>query len=211
MNFRVFLLVVFSFCFFPSFSQCVLSGSPSQIDVLRCLMDCSCNRINIADGSVVTITEDWDLTSAGDIDIVIYGSGQLVFQSSGNNINTLIMTADSSLTFQDPNNTEPIVVSGSQGNNIPRIIVGNDEYDRGDFGSIIDNGGINPIVLPIKLISFDVEMEGNQSIIKWVTASEQDNKGFGLMRNGEEIAFLTSQGNSNSNKLYSYTDAFPPI
>ena len=71
--------------------------------------------------------------------------------------------------------------------------------------------------LPIKLLSFEAYQKGGVADLVWVTASEQNNKGFEIEssmdgRNWAKIGFVNSQsGNGNSNvKLdYTFTDNEP--
>ncbi|MCU7547490.1 T9SS type A sorting domain-containing protein [Chitinophagaceae bacterium LB-8] len=71
-------------------------------------------------------------------------------------------------------------------------------------------------VLPVRLRSFTAarsKQKKEQVVLKWETASEQNNRGFNVQRkvSGEwkNIAFVTSQagnGNSNTTLSYEYTD-----
>lgn len=72
------------------------------------------------------------------------------------------------------------------------------------------NLSINP--LPIELNSFSSSIIKNEVILDWVTGSELNNAGFNIERSSdgkstyESIAFVQSQGNSNTPQSYKYTD-----
>ena len=66
-------------------------------------------------------------------------------------------------------------------------------------------------LMPIELADFRGINKGNVNLISWITASEKDNKGFGLERSTDgitfrEIAFIAGVGNSNRLQRYSYED-----
>lgn len=65
--------------------------------------------------------------------------------------------------------------------------------------------------LPVKLLTFNASLQNKDVVLSWVTAMEQNNKGFELQRSFdsktfEAIGFVTGKGNSNKNEKYSYTD-----
>ncbi len=67
--------------------------------------------------------------------------------------------------------------------------------------------------LPVSLLSLSASAEGNNSIVlKWATSSEQNNKGFEIMRsldgrsNWQTIGFVNGAGDSYTRKDYSYSD-----
>ncbi|MFC7666798.1 T9SS type A sorting domain-containing protein [Hymenobacter humi] len=67
--------------------------------------------------------------------------------------------------------------------------------------------------LPVGLISFQAERQGRNALLTWTTASEQDNRGFGIEvsldgRTFREIGFVAPEGgNSSSSRRYSFVDA----
>jgi len=82
------------------------------------------------------------------------------------------------------------------------------------------NQSVSP--LPVELSTFSVNsVEGANAELNWETATEVNNHGFSIERSilsegfekgtesavWEEVAFVEGHGNSNSPKLYSYTDA----
>jgi hypothetical protein len=68
--------------------------------------------------------------------------------------------------------------------------------------------------LPTRLISFSGLRQNNNNMLKWVTATEQDNKGFYVDRSTDgasftQIGFVPSRaqgGNSNATLTYGFTD-----
>ena len=65
--------------------------------------------------------------------------------------------------------------------------------------------------LPVKLVSFTAEYNGQNVLLKWTTASEINNDRFEIERsdNGSDFHLITKikgAGNSNSNKNYEYND-----
>jgi hypothetical protein len=74
----------------------------------------------------------------------------------------------------------------------------------------------NATTLPVSLAAFTVKKNGNQSLLIWTTASEQDNKGFAVERSANGNSFSTigfvqagANGSSTTNQNYSFTDASP--
>ena len=68
--------------------------------------------------------------------------------------------------------------------------------------------------LPVSLLSLSASSNGSNSIVvKWATSSEQNNKGFEVLRsldgrnNWQSVGFVNGAGESNSRKDYSFTDA----
>jgi len=69
-------------------------------------------------------------------------------------------------------------------------------------------------VLPITLKSFTVTKKSTQSQLNWVTASEQNNMGFDILKstNGiqwTKIGFVAGSGNSGADISYTFTDLTP--
>jgi hypothetical protein len=65
--------------------------------------------------------------------------------------------------------------------------------------------------LPIELSSFTARVINNNVVLNWQTATETDNYGFDIERLStnqvwENIGFVNGSGNSNSPKVYSFTD-----
>ena len=69
--------------------------------------------------------------------------------------------------------------------------------------------GANP--LPVELTSFASSVKNNSVILNWATATETSNYGFDVERSSDKVkwskvAFINGNGNSNSEKHYSYVD-----
>jgi len=60
--------------------------------------------------------------------------------------------------------------------------------------------------LPVELTSFTAHNINNTVVLNWETATELNNYGFNVQRNGETIGFVPGYGNSNSPKSYSFTN-----
>ncbi len=74
-----------------------------------------------------------------------------------------------------------------------------------------DNNALGPVyytpyIIPVELLTFSADVLGNSVRIKWQTATELNNNGFELLRNGEAIAFIPGNGTTAEIKNYSYTD-----
>ena len=71
--------------------------------------------------------------------------------------------------------------------------------------------------LPIRLVNFKGERQGAKNMLSWITASEQNNKGFELQRSSDGESFSATgyvnskaqNGNSNSTLNYEYADEKP--
>ncbi|MEO7210111.1 MAG: T9SS type A sorting domain-containing protein [Chitinophagaceae bacterium] len=68
--------------------------------------------------------------------------------------------------------------------------------------------------LPVTFKSFDGVMQNGQSLLKWTTTNEINNKGFDVERSTDgqvfsAIGFVAGQGNSNVENNYTYTDVKP--
>jgi hypothetical protein len=78
--------------------------------------------------------------------------------------------------------------------------------------------------LPVELVSFTASLNKNAVMLNWKTATEANNYGFEVERrtisnqqitqssidNWQKIGFVKGNGNSNSPKSYSFSDATPP-
>ena len=68
--------------------------------------------------------------------------------------------------------------------------------------------------LPVTFKSFDGVMQNGQSLLKWTTTNEINNKGFDVERSTDgqtfsTLGFVAGQGNSNIENNYTYTDVKP--
>lgn len=83
-------------------------------------------------------------------------------------------------------------------------------YDFSTF-ALTDDGS----ALPVTMESFDIAVSKRDAIVNWVTASEMNNKGFGVERRvktdagystWKEIGFINGSGTSNERHAYSLKD-----
>jgi len=77
-----------------------------------------------------------------------------------------------------------------------------------------ENTETNPLILPIELISFDVEYIDGKVELTWSTAAEFNNSHFMIERTNdneyfEEIGLVAAVGNSNERNDYYFTDEYP--
>ncbi|HSK12299.1 MAG TPA: T9SS type A sorting domain-containing protein, partial [Phnomibacter sp.] len=77
-----------------------------------------------------------------------------------------------------------------------------------------DNVAFGSQPLPVRLLSFVAEKSGATVLLTWSTATEQQNKEFGIERSDAdgkwmEIARVNGAGNSNSVRQYSAVDRMP--
>ncbi len=76
--------------------------------------------------------------------------------------------------------------------------------------------GASLAALPVTYKSFTAERKGEKVLLKWATATEQNNKGFYIQRSTgaawKDVAFVfaaTADGNSTTEQSYSYADLNP--
>ncbi len=93
---------------------------------------------------------------------------------------------------------------------------GSDPFDptiEWDGFAIDDFSDIGSAELPVELTAFNASMVEGKVSLNWETATEQNNYGFEVERqvNSEwnKIGFVEGNGNSNSVKVYSFTDSKP--
>ena len=65
--------------------------------------------------------------------------------------------------------------------------------------------------LPIELLSFSGKLQGENAKLNWSTAFEQNSKGFEIEKsydgiNFKNIGFVAGAGNSNTTRVYTFTD-----
>lgn len=77
---------------------------------------------------------------------------------------------------------------------------------NGDTGSPLDGAYGQP--LPVELVSFDGNVNGQEATLLWQTMTEINNSGFQIEKSSDGINFLKVgfvKGNGNSNELISYS------
>ncbi len=65
---------------------------------------------------------------------------------------------------------------------------------------------ISNTVLPVELTSFKTNTIGNEIELSWQTASEKNNEGFEIYRNGKKITFVNGKGTTTEKQNYSFID-----
>ncbi|HEX6180199.1 MAG TPA: hypothetical protein VFZ47_03090 [Chitinophagaceae bacterium] len=79
-------------------------------------------------------------------------------------------------------------------------------YGRGLFSAIVPSATV-----PVTMVDFTGKLQGNNIVLNWLTATEQNNKGFEVERstdggNFRKIGFVAGAGNSNMLRSYSFVD-----
>lgn len=75
-------------------------------------------------------------------------------------------------------------------------------------GWYVDNIKISTYntIIPVELTSFTSNVNGNQIELFWQTATEINNQGFEIYRNGNKIAFVEGKGTTTEKQDYSFVD-----
>lgn len=82
------------------------------------------------------------------------------------------------------------------------------------FGSAPDIGAFEyGEILPVELVSFTAFISGSSIILKWITSSELNNRGFEIQRRFDNdkyftIGFVTGAGTTTQSNEYSFSTAF---
>jgi len=90
-------------------------------------------------------------------------------------------------------------------------------YGTGDWYIDLDDISISSTPLPVTITNLKGERKGEQNLLSWTTVSEQNNAGFYVERSADgrnfsSMGFIASKatnGNSNNNIQYNFTDARP--
>jgi len=93
----------------------------------------------------------------------------------------------------------------------PITIIVTNNHAQADTQSYVLNVNDPNFILPVELVSFTGSYANNSVSLKWQTATESNNFGFGIERSSDktswaEIGFINGNGNSNSTKYYTYAD-----
>lgn len=99
-------------------------------------------------------------------------------------------------------------------------IIGATKEDENENGSstITDAGSVYMLILssllPVELLSFQVTRKYETAVLKWQTASEQNNKGFYIERSKnsidwESLDFIKGKGNTTNLSNYKFVDDSP--
>jgi hypothetical protein len=62
------------------------------------------------------------------------------------------------------------------------------------------------LIIPVELTSFSANISGSNISLTWITATELNNHGFELFRNGNKIAFVEGKGATTEKQEYYYED-----
>ena len=76
-------------------------------------------------------------------------------------------------------------------------------------------GQLGEVIIPVELISFNAEVINKTIKLRWITATEENNRGFEIQRlkvedqrfDWEKIGFVEGNGTATEPKSYSFTDA----
>jgi hypothetical protein len=140
----------------------------------------------------ITPAQQIGLVKRGNSSVGWVGCGDMVYNNSGTNQNTGACTDNATISGGVATVTRTVVPSFS------------------DFGIGIEQS--NNLPLPVELISLTAEPVDNSFIrVDWATASEQDNKGFDVMRsvdgvNFTNIGWVDGHGTTSVQNNYSYDD-----
>jgi len=83
-------------------------------------------------------------------------------------------------------------------------------YGVGTLGYIISY--LDTSIVPVELINFSAEYSTNKIHLHWVTATENNNYGFEVLRSDDiikwiNIGFVSGRGTTTENSEYSFTDS----
>jgi hypothetical protein len=123
------------------------------------------------------------------------------------------VTDNSSPTINKGNNT---YFDAGQSPNLHSIITDLDGNPR-IYDGIVDMGAYeSQSTVPITLVNYTAKAEGKQALLKWTTATENNNKEYVVMhstdgKNFTEIGKVTAAGNSSMMKDYFFYDRNPSL
>jgi len=72
--------------------------------------------------------------------------------------------------------------------------------------TLVSNTISTDFIVPVELVSFSSSVYGNNIQLSWETASEINNQGFDIYRNGIKIAFVDGKGTTTEKQDYSFVD-----
>ena len=154
----------------------------------------------------VSLKEYWDLASSASITTNVTLNWRDGSWSGIGNLSDLRMAHWNGSSWD---NAGTATTSGSTSSG-SITVNGISSFSPFTFGTI-DNT-TNP--LPIELLSFDAQVEGNNVLVSWQTATEHDNDYFIVERsidgvNAERIGTIKGAGNSNKVLNYDFVDQNP--
>ncbi len=131
----------------------------------------------------------------------------------GGNGSTYIVTSHDNIGAPEPTTPGSMVTTdnGLTWDSIDTIPHGPASFAPDGYGW---SGGVGDIiykisynnVLPVELSSFRSNTEGNNIRLSWQTASEINNRGFEIYRNGEKISFIDGKGTTTEKQNYFFVD-----
>lgn len=140
---------------------------------------------------------------------VFYGSSPTV-----DSMNNLIVDYPSINNYNSANSSTDFTPTKSGA-----YYIGFHAYSNPNQGSVlVDDIVVSPsTTTPVKLLSFTGERDGETNLLHWVTATEQNNKGFMLQRSADgenfsPLGFVGSKaagGSSTANLNYGFIDGSP--
>ncbi|WP_083867535.1 T9SS type A sorting domain-containing protein [Fulvivirga imtechensis] len=178
-------------------------------------------------GTTISIGADGILTVWGDIivnnNLILVVAGELIVKGNIQIKNGGALDISGSVTvdgnFVGGNNTEinidgDMVVGGDFTVGNGSAVSGGGTISYGGSCSDSGSGVCSSEPLPINLAMFKVVAEGNEVILKWVTASEENNDYFTIERSRdgkefEKVGTTTGAGTSTTVLNYSFTDPNP--
>lgn len=91
----------------------------------------------------------------------------------------------------------------------------NNIFSKNSNSSFAYDWVVNQSALPVELVTFTADVESENVVLKWTTATEINNRGFEVERaqagssSYEDIGFVNGSGTSTSTKQYSFVDKIP--
>lgn len=141
-----------------------------------------------------------------------FGSGRVLIPAS--NISVYGSTSRNSWVMVTMNYT---AVGGEEYMTIGQFKPGVSSLPDGQAAYYLFDNFVSPHVLPVTFQSFTANRQGRTALLKWLTATEQNNTGFELQRSTDGINWSVIDripskapgGNSSSQLSYYFTDASP--
>jgi hypothetical protein len=221
--------VINNTCYFNSYTQSITewtgTPNPNGGNVGISIQDGTghkiINNISVIDNNMTRSAIATNITAAGAIIVrnnIIYGNtGPLSIPQDVNIEAVQVKTKNINPQF-----TNPSLFNFALQSNSPAIDSADATYAPttdflGNTRTTPDIGAIEyiPVVLPIQLLSFDVNANKNRTVsLKWQTATEQNNDFFTIekSKNGIDwnmLKIIKGSGNSNKFLTYSATDLQP--
>lgn len=169
------------------------TGSMSFTNNTTLVVD-SCSTINITGN--LTLSNSFSSTVDGSINV----SGNVLMKNNSSVVGTGTITAQGSITISNSASLFDWTVSDCPDTPSPCVATMS-----------------NPGLLPIELIDFSANPQDRSILLKWITATEQNNSYFSIEKSIDAIHFsemaeipsLAENGNSIQSLHYSFTDSEP--